>query len=354
MGLFEGGCMGYTYWNHQHERERKEREREREGNDRDQRCPVVAQRQTRFVQSLQGLIIARTHGLLITNNPPYSLVPATVRRPSPRATQIVPAMPNLVAVDVSVTDRRLRLVFSDRAVASAYDAYLRAQDLRPHQLQTIPGYRALPQYNPAARAVTLSLPDFITWFITCRLPDDEDAVTFTFSDEHAVRATRWVDSLLLLEPVPGSAPEECTIPSRPSSASPGSPPPPLPTATAAAASYSRRRSSPPSSPRARRDTRPVLQLHVRRLWNRAYLLRRLEDLRRQAVHATTLAVANAAMAGTGFVAPPAPAPPPAAAASVTPTKNRSRVGSPVWSPGGRMPVGLAVSGGMMQRGDIWW
>ncbi|KAL1839243.1 hypothetical protein VTJ49DRAFT_1721 [Mycothermus thermophilus] len=270
-------------------------------------------------------------------------------------------MPNLVAVDVSVTDRRLRLVFSDRAVAAAYAAYLRAQDLRPYQLQPVPGYRAVPQFHPVTKAVTLSLPDFITWFITCRLPDDEDAVTFTFSDEHAARAARWADSLLLLEPVPGSTPDECAILSRPPSATPASPPPTTTT-------YSRRRSSPPTSPRPRRGTltpsssattavaapptptlRIAKQLHVRRLWNRAYLLRRLEDLRRQAVAATTTAVANAAVAGTGFVTSPSPT-----SATGTPTKNRSRVGSPVWSPGGgRVPVAMAVSGGM-QRGDIWW
>jgi hypothetical protein len=72
-------------------------------------------------------------------------------------------MPNLVAIDVSVTERRLRLVFSDRAVAEAYASYLRAQDLRPYQLQPVPGYRALPQLSNNAKAVTLSLPDFITW-----------------------------------------------------------------------------------------------------------------------------------------------------------------------------------------------
>ena len=88
---------------------------------------------------------------------------------------------------------------------------------------------------------------------------------------------------------------------------------------------------------------PVKQLHVRRLWNRARLLKRLEELRRR-----------------------------------TPTV-RSRVGSPVWAAanggmvhgyaaggggtggngngngngnGGRMPVGVTVPG--VQRGDIWW
>jgi hypothetical protein len=70
---------------------------------------------------------------------------------------------------------------------------------------------------------------------------------------------------------------------------------------------------------------------VRRLWNRAHLLKRLEELRRQAT---------------------------------TPTV-RSRVGSPVWNGngngngngqgvnGGRMPVPLAVPAAI-QRGVNWW
>jgi hypothetical protein len=72
-------------------------------------------------------------------------------------------MPNLVAIDVSVTDDRIRLVFSDRAVASAYAAYLRAQDLRPPQYQTIPGYQRSPQLHTTTKEVSLSLPNFITW-----------------------------------------------------------------------------------------------------------------------------------------------------------------------------------------------
>ncbi|EAQ93779.1 hypothetical protein CHGG_02014 [Chaetomium globosum CBS 148.51] len=111
-------------------------------------------------------------------------------------------MPNLVAIDVSVTDDRIRLVFSDRAVASAYAAYLRAQDLRPPQYQTIPGYQRSPQLHTTTKEVSLSLPNFITWFITCRLPDDEDAVTFTFMDEHEAHAARWADAMLLFEPAP--------------------------------------------------------------------------------------------------------------------------------------------------------
>jgi hypothetical protein len=72
-------------------------------------------------------------------------------------------MPNLVAIDVSVTDNRIRLAFSDRAVAAAYAAYLRAQDLRPPQYQTIPGYTRYPQLHTTTKEVSLSLPYFITW-----------------------------------------------------------------------------------------------------------------------------------------------------------------------------------------------
>ena len=72
-------------------------------------------------------------------------------------------MPNLVAIDVSVTDDRIRLSFSDRAVAAAYAAYLRAQDLRPPQHQTIPGYQRAPQLHTTSKEVSLSLPEFITW-----------------------------------------------------------------------------------------------------------------------------------------------------------------------------------------------
>ena len=122
-------------------------------------------------------------------------------------------------------------------------------------------------------------------FITCRLPDDEDAVTFTFMDAHAGHAARWADAMLLFEHVQ------------------------------------------PSSPTADGS---VKELHVRRLWNRAHLLKRLEELRRR-----------------------------------TPTV-RSRVGSPVWGTtlngagyygyggnGGRAPVALTVPG-VQHRGDIWW
>ncbi|GAB1309906.1 hypothetical protein MFIFM68171_00116 [Madurella fahalii] len=141
-------------------------------------------------------------------------------------------MPNLVAIDVSVTDNRISLVFSHRAVAAAYAAYLRAQDLRPPQLQAIPGYQRSPQLHTTTKEVSLFLPDFITWFITCRLPDDEDSVTFTFMDCDEECASRWAESMVLFEPVPGH------------------------------------------------DDEGVKQLHVRRLWNKSYLLKRLDDLRR--------------------------------------------------------------------------
>ncbi len=73
-------------------------------------------------------------------------------------------MPNLVAIDVSVNDGRIQLAFSDRDVAVAYAAYLRAQDLRPppHH-HAIPGYQRLPQLHATTKEVSLSLPAFITW-----------------------------------------------------------------------------------------------------------------------------------------------------------------------------------------------
>ncbi|KAK4234983.1 hypothetical protein C8A03DRAFT_18213 [Achaetomium macrosporum] len=203
-------------------------------------------------------------------------------------------MPNLVAIDVSVTDNRIRLVFSDRAVAAAYAAYLRAQDLRPPQYQAIPGYERAPQLHTTTKEVSLSLPDFITWFITCRLPDDEDSVTFTFMDADEDYAAHWAESMVLFEQVPP--------------------------ATA-------------SGHHNRQHHDDVKQLHVRRLWNRAHLLKRLEELRRRA-------------------------------STLPSTREKSRVGSPVWGNGvngsgggGRMPVQvpLAVAAaGRLQRRDIWW
>ncbi|KAK4129678.1 hypothetical protein N657DRAFT_551452, partial [Parathielavia appendiculata] len=172
-------------------------------------------------------------------------------------------MPNLLSIDVSVTDNRIRLAFSDRAVAAAYAAYLRAQDLQPPQCQPVPGYTRAPQLHTATREVSLSLPYFITWFITCRLPDDEDSVTFTFVDAHERYASRWAETMLLFEPIV------------------------LPPSTR----RSNFKSSPPSSPRHNHlyggdDDSDVggpaaaKQLHVRRLWNRTHLLKRLEELRR--------------------------------------------------------------------------
>ncbi|KAL2159362.1 hypothetical protein VTH06DRAFT_2365 [Thermothelomyces fergusii] len=235
-------------------------------------------------------------------------------------------MPNLVSIDVSVTDDRIRLVFSDRAVAAAYAAYLRAQDVRPPQYQTLPGYQRTPQLHTTSREVSLSLPSFITWFITCRLPDDEDAVTFTYMPEHARQATRWAETMLLFEPVRPDEDDDDEEDEDDYYYYYGD-------ARGSARGYQYRQHSNPK------------QLHVRRLWNRAYLLKRLEELRRRT--------------------PPA----------------RSRVGSPVWGhggsggvganggasggpngvhagvstggTGGRMPVALTVSG-VAQRGDIWW
>ena len=143
-------------------------------------------------------------------------------------------MPNLVAVDVSVTDDRISLVFSHRAVAAAYAAYLKSEDARPLVTQSTPGYRRSPHFNAAGKEVTLTLPNFITWFITCRLPDDEDSVTFTYGDMDEDYADRWAESMILFERVPGPV-------------------------------Y---------------DDDSSKQMHVRRLRNKAVLLKRLEDYRR--------------------------------------------------------------------------
>ncbi|KAK3299837.1 uncharacterized protein B0H64DRAFT_1795 [Chaetomium fimeti] len=240
-------------------------------------------------------------------------------------------MPNLVAIDVSVTDDRIRLVFSDRAVAAAYAAYLRAQDLRPPQYQTIPGYQRSPQLHTTTKEVSLSLPNFITWFITCRLPDDEDAVTFTFMDEHEAHAARWADAMLLFEPAPTPRPRAAST----SSTAVGDEDDDgyyydddhHNKSSSLHDSFHSHSHSHHDHTSSSMSSSPVKQLHVRRLWNRARLLKRLEELRRR-----------------------------------TPTV-RSRVGSPVWAAnggivhgyganGGRMPVGITVPG--VQRGDIWW
>ncbi|KAK3341890.1 hypothetical protein B0T25DRAFT_559538 [Lasiosphaeria hispida] len=143
-------------------------------------------------------------------------------------------MPTLVAVDVSVSDDHIRLVFSHRAIAQAYAKYLEAEDRRPPQSQPIPGYRRNAHYNPSSKEITVALPKFLTWFITCRLPDDEDSVTFTFMDADEQYASRWADSMLLFEAVPGPTYDES-----------------------------------------------VKQLHVRRLWNKAHLQKRLDELARK-------------------------------------------------------------------------
>ncbi|KAK4143946.1 uncharacterized protein C8A04DRAFT_28289 [Dichotomopilus funicola] len=201
-------------------------------------------------------------------------------------------MPNLVAIDVSVIDDRMRLVFSDRAVAAAYAAYLRAQDLRPPQYQTIPGYQRSPQLHTSSKEVTLSLPNFITWFITCRLPDDEDAVTFTFMDQHAALAARWADAMLLFEHVPqvASPPstpgrhnhhsshyydddEDDANENRHRSNSHSRPHP-----QSRSGSYLQHHQNPHSPTPI---PAPAKQLHVRRLWNRSHMLKRLEELRRR-------------------------------------------------------------------------
>ncbi|KAK5656988.1 hypothetical protein OQA88_3511 [Cercophora sp. LCS_1] len=144
-------------------------------------------------------------------------------------------MPTLVAVDVSVTDDRISLVFSHRAIAQAYAKHMEYEDRRPQQAQPAPSYRRNAHFNPSTKEVTLALPSFINWFITCRLPDDEDSITFTFMDNDEASATRWADSMVLFERVLTPVYDES-----------------------------------------------VKQLHVRRLWNKSHLLKRLEDLRKTA------------------------------------------------------------------------
>jgi hypothetical protein len=143
-------------------------------------------------------------------------------------------MVNLVAVDVSVTDDRIHLVFSHRAVAQAYAKHLQLTDRRSQG--SLPGYRRDVHFNVLTNEVTLVLPSFISWFITCRQPDDEDSTTFTFSDADEAYAQRWADSMVLFEAVA----------------------------------------------RAVHDDDSLQQLHVRRLWNKSVLLRQLEDLHRRA------------------------------------------------------------------------
>lgn len=121
-------------------------------------------------------------------------------------------------------------------------------------------------------------------------------MTFTFMDEHAAHAARWADAMLLFEPAPRSPSQQY---------------------------QQHHQQQHHHHGHHDQDGSGGKQLHVRRLWNRAHLLKRLEELRRQ-----------------------------------TPTV-RSRVGSPTWGNGyggmngGRMPVALTVPAAM-QRGDIWW
>jgi len=142
-------------------------------------------------------------------------------------------MPTLVAVDVSVTDDRISLVFSHRAVAQAFAKHLESEDRRQSPSQPMANYRRSPRFNPATKEVTVALPSFINWFITCRLPDDEDSITFTFMDGDEALAARWAESMVLFEKVSAPIYDE-----------------------------------------------NLKQLHVRRLWNRSQLLERLEGVRR--------------------------------------------------------------------------
>ncbi|KAK3392771.1 hypothetical protein B0H63DRAFT_1466 [Podospora didyma] len=141
-------------------------------------------------------------------------------------------MPNLVAIDVSVTDDRISLVFSHRAVAAAYFKYLEVEDARPAQQQPIPGYYRAAQLHAHSNEVTVALPNCITWFITCRLPDDEDSVTFTYMDADEAAATRWADNMLIFDKVPSVSSSQ--------------------------------------------DQNK--QVHVRRLWSKTKMLKKLDDL----------------------------------------------------------------------------
>lgn len=154
-------------------------------------------------------------------------------------------MPTLAAIDVSVCDDRISLVFSHRALAAAYAAYLDAEDSRPPYAQAVGGYRRHAVYHADSKEVTLAMPSFLTWFITMRQPDDEDSVTFTFSDADEEQAKAWAESVVLFEPPkPGTVYEE--------------------------------------------EEDGVKQLHVKRLWNREKLLLRLEELKKVRSRVTTV------------------------------------------------------------------
>ena len=156
-------------------------------------------------------------------------------------------MPTLAAIDVSVCDDRISLVFSHRALAAAYAAYLDAEDSRPPYAQAVGGYRRLAVYHADSKEVRLAMPCFLTWFITMRQPDDEDSVTFTFSDADEEQARAWAESVVLFEPpVPGTVQYD----------------------------------------EAAEDG--VKQLHVKRLWNREKLLQRLEELKKVRSRVTTV------------------------------------------------------------------
>lgn len=156
-------------------------------------------------------------------------------------------MPSLAAIDVSVLDGRISLVFSHRALAAAYAAYLDAEDSRPPYAQAVSGgYRRLAVYDASSKEVTLAMPPFLTWFITMRQPDDEDSVTFTFSDSDEEQARAWAESVVLFEP---------------------------PT---------------PESTCYEQEDGGEKQLHVKRLWNREKLLQRLEELKKVRSRVTTV------------------------------------------------------------------
>ncbi|KAK3495789.1 hypothetical protein B0T13DRAFT_473345 [Neurospora crassa] len=101
-------------------------------------------------------------------------------------------------------------------------------------------------FHAASKEVTLAMPSFLTWFITMRQPDDEDSVTFTFSDEDEEQAGAWAESVVLFEP-------------------------PVPPGTV----YDSEEDG-------------VRQLHVKRLWNRGKLLQRLEELKKVRSRVTTV------------------------------------------------------------------
>ncbi|KAK3395793.1 hypothetical protein B0T20DRAFT_487244 [Sordaria brevicollis] len=156
-------------------------------------------------------------------------------------------MPSLAAIDVSVLDDRISLIFSHRALAAAYAAYLDAEDSRPSYAQAVGGgYRRNAVYDPSSKEVTLAMPPFLTWFITMRQPEDEeDSVTFTFSDADEEQAKAWAESVVLFEPLPCDDEEE-------------------------------------------NGGGGEKQLHVKRLWNREKLLARLEELKKVRGRVTTV------------------------------------------------------------------